>query len=483
MTESDFQPLIAWLELNPSWVFFAVLVIAFVESLALAGVIVPGVLLLFLVSALAGHLNLALEWLLLCGFIGAILGDGISFFLGHYFKDSLRGLWPFSRYPKTLKMGEDFFKKHGGKSVMIGRFVGPIRPVIPIVAGMLGMSHLRFSVFNGSSALIWAPFYILPGYLTGSAMHLVLPSNFYPAILSLTIALIIIALAFRFASLNLQQGTRVYKTVLNNKDQPGTEQAKRDEFPLASLSLFIFSSLFFTIWSYLVLKTNIVSAIDLSMSQLSENLRAMSPIVDQAITRVFVHLTLLGDEAFLYISFTILIGLMLYLRQYRASAMLVISGLSTAAITHFLKSIFSVARPEIVLSPPTSFAYPSGHSSGSVVFYGLIAAFIAQNLPHTKRWKSYLLLFVPMFLIAFSRVMLSVHWLTDVIGGITLGLAICGLSRVIYSFHASADRSKRRAILEEKRAIGITIAIWCLAIILCQSILLSDAMQKYQLQP
>ncbi|WP_369820160.1 DedA family protein, partial [Oleiphilus sp. HI0043] len=86
MTESDFQPLIAWLELNPNWVFVAVLLIAFIESLALAGVIVPGVLLLFLVSALAGHINLPIEWLLLSGFLGAILGDGISFFLGHYFK-------------------------------------------------------------------------------------------------------------------------------------------------------------------------------------------------------------------------------------------------------------------------------------------------------------------------------------------------------------------------------------------------------------
>ena len=262
MTESDFQPLIAWLELNPNWVFFAVLVIAFVESLALAGVIVPGVLLLFLVSALAGHINLAIELLLLSGFIGAILGDGVSFFLGHHFKDRLRSLWPFSRYPKTLQMGEQFFQKHGGKSVMLGRFIGPVRPVIPIVAGMLGMSQVRFAVFNASSALIWAPFYILPGYLTGSAIHFVLPDNFYPALFSFVGALFVITISFRYASLNLQHGSRLYDALLTKNTKANIDTASRTEFPLASLGLFIFSSVFFVIWSYFVLKTGLLGSID-----------------------------------------------------------------------------------------------------------------------------------------------------------------------------------------------------------------------------
>ncbi|KZZ07333.1 hypothetical protein A3749_15640, partial [Oleiphilus sp. HI0078] len=333
MTESDFQPLIAWLELNPNWVFVAVLLIAFIESLALAGVIVPGVLLLFLVSALAGHINLPIEWLLLSGFLGAILGDGISFFLGHYFKDSLRNIWPFSRYPKTLQSGERFFHKHGGKSVMLGRFIGPIRPVIPIVAGMLGMSQTRFTVFNALSATIWAPFYILPGYLTGSAVHLVLPSNFYPALFSLIAALLIITLSFRYASLNLQHGSRIYAALLRNNKSQNTS-SKDYEFPLASLSLFIGSSLFFIIWSFLVLRTGLLSQLDASVLQLGAELRNISTFVSDISSRIFIHLTLLGDEKFLYASFITLIALMLYLRQFRASTLLVISGLSTAAITH-----------------------------------------------------------------------------------------------------------------------------------------------------
>ncbi len=483
MTESDFQPLIAWLELKPSWVFIAVLLISFIESLALAGVVVPGVLLLFLVSALAGHINLPIEWLLLSGFLGAILGDGLSFFLGHYFRDSLRAIWPFSRYPKTLKMGEDFFHKHGGKSVMLGRFIGPVRPVIPIVAGMLGMSQTRFSIFNAASAVIWAPFYILPGYLTGSAVHLVLPSNFYPALFSLVLALLVIALSFRYASLNLQDGSRIYNTLLNNSNPKTSSLQNKHEFPLASLTLFIASTLFFIVWSFLLLRTSILSQVDSSVLQLGANLREMNPLVSDIASRAFIHLTLLGDEKFLYASFILLISLLLYLRQYRASSLLVISGLSTAAITHLLKAIFSIARPELVLSPPLSFAYPSGHSSGSTVFYGLIAAFIAQNMPSRQRWKYYLLFFVPMFLIAFSRVMLSVHWLSDIIGGIALGLAICGISRVIYSPHQYHDSVKRRASSSEKRAIIVALSLWGITMLAYQAHFFPTALQAYELKP
>ena len=207
----------------------------------------------------------------------------------------------------------------------------------------------------------------------------------------------------------------------------------------------------------------------------------MPTILAEFGTHAFIHLTLLGNEGFLYISFIILISLMLYLRQNRAAILLIGSGLSTAAITHFLKASFMVARPEIVLVPPTSFAYPSGHSSGSTVFYGLIAAFVAQTMAKNQRWKCYLLFFVPMALIALSRVMLSVHWFSDVIGGVLLGLMICGLSRTIYSRYISIDRLNLREANEIKRATVIATFAWLLAGILFQFTFFEQALVDYQL--
>lgn len=482
MSEADFQPLVAWLQAHPNWVFISVLLISFIESLALAGVIVPGVLLLFLVSAVAGHLDLPLSLILLAGFLGAILGDGISFFLGHYYKDSLRRIWPFSRYPKTLKLGEDFFAKHGGKSVVLGRFIGPVRPVIPIVAGMLGMSQLRFSVFNALSAVAWAPFYILPGYLTGSAIHLELPDNFYSVLISFVSALIVLALLFRYASLKLQKGAALYTSLLPS--QPATSQAnspKSDGYPLASLVLFIIAFFAFIIWSVLLTQAQLLQTIDQTVLQLSLSLSDIHPLFSKLSTTFFIHLTLLGDEGFLYISFTILVALMLYLGRYRAGLLLILSGLSTAAITHGLKAAFMIPRPDVVMTAPDSFAYPSGHSSGATVLYGLIAAFIAEQISQHQRWKCYLLFSLPMLGIALSRVMLNVHWLSDIVGGILLGLTICGASRFIYGKYPGKQPDQSIEKSTQIKALSIALIAWLLATAAYQAIFFGEAFLAYQM--
>jgi undecaprenyl-diphosphatase len=69
-----------------------------------------------------------------------------------------------------LRNGEAFFYRHGGKSVLFGRFVGPVRPVIPVVAGMLGMGPAHFAVLNVLSAIGWALVYILPGVFFGTSL-------------------------------------------------------------------------------------------------------------------------------------------------------------------------------------------------------------------------------------------------------------------------------------------------------------------------
>ena len=170
MDLTTIQPFLDWLNAHPDWVAWAIILIAFLESLALAGVIVPGVVMLFGVAAIAGSGVLGLWPALACAFIGAILGDGISFLLGKHFKDSIKTKWPFRDHPYWVQDGELFFAKHGGKSIVIGRFVGPIRPVMPLVAGMMDMPSARFFTINVISALAWAPVYMLPGFAFGASL-------------------------------------------------------------------------------------------------------------------------------------------------------------------------------------------------------------------------------------------------------------------------------------------------------------------------
>ena len=184
MSSAWLNDLSAWLSLHPGWLATALFTTAFIESLAIAGIIVPGVAILFAVAVLAGETGMPLAEALLWAGLGAIAGDTASFGLGRLLQGRLTTAWPLSRYPKIIATGERFFKRHGGKSVIIGRFVGPVRPIIPLVAGALMMSWRRFLAFNIGSAVAWAPVYIFPGFLVGSALASDIrpPAHFYAVI-------------------------------------------------------------------------------------------------------------------------------------------------------------------------------------------------------------------------------------------------------------------------------------------------------------
>jgi len=162
--------LLEWFSANPHWIGLAVGLVAFAESLALVGLLVPGAAGMFAFGVLieAGSVDFWTVWL--WAITGAIAGDGISFWLGRRYGRQLMGLWPMRRYPNAMERGIRFFALHGGKSVVIGRFVGPVRPIIPAVAGMMGMARWRFAIANIGSALFWAPAYLLPGMVFSASL-------------------------------------------------------------------------------------------------------------------------------------------------------------------------------------------------------------------------------------------------------------------------------------------------------------------------
>ncbi len=468
MTAEHFQPLIDWFSAHPGWILWGLLLIAFVESLALAGIVVPGVVLLFLVAALAGSLAMPLEQVLLAGFVGAVLGDGISFYLGHYFKEHLHHRWPFSRYPKAMQAGERYFLRHGGKSVILGRFVGPIRPVMPLVAGMLGMPPWRFLAFNVGSALVWSPFYLLPGYLTGNAAHAIVPERFYTLLSALVILIFTFAILFRWLSLKLQKGSDWYEALAARRASSvwvhrcwialTKYQRGPSEFPLASLFLLASSLLFFSLWSTLTLAHGALATLDQHILDLTLALRSST------LDPYLIALTMIGDEAFLYCAFTLFIGVMILQGRPFAAVHLLVAGLSTAIITHALKYGFAVPRPELAQAGFSSYAYPSGHSSGATVLFGLAAAFLAQSTPQQRRWLVYLFFAAPILIIALTRVLLGVHWFSDIVGGISLGLVICAATRVCYSRYTVWQNDQRR-----KRDIWILaggITLWLVALLI-----------------
>lgn len=191
MIETFVQPLMDWVALHPNLAGFIIFLIAMIESLVIIGVFVPGAALLFGVGALIGMGTLELWPTLAWAAAGAIVGDGISFWLGYHYREQLHHIWPFKNHPKLFSRGEKFFHKHGGKSIAFGRFVGPIRAIVPTVAGMMAMSPLRFTIINILSALAWAPVYILPGAAFGTSLELASSVMMHLISLLLVIALFI----------------------------------------------------------------------------------------------------------------------------------------------------------------------------------------------------------------------------------------------------------------------------------------------------
>lgn len=163
---------VVFLSQNPEYIFITVFIVALCESLAVVGIIVPGVGLITAASIMAGNLQLDVFLLLVCAITGAFMGDVASFYLGRFFQPNLPNIWPFKQHPSWINNGHDFFARHGGKSIFFGRFIGPIRPFIPMVAGMMAMPQNYFMLLNGLSAIAWGLVYLLPSYYLGEQLNI-----------------------------------------------------------------------------------------------------------------------------------------------------------------------------------------------------------------------------------------------------------------------------------------------------------------------
>lgn len=462
MSADDFQALTDWLALYPQWLAVALFVTAFLESLALAGIVIPGVAILFAIAALAGQTAMPLGAALIWAGAGAVAGDGLSFALGRLFQGRLDRLWPLNRYPGLITKGEQFFRQHGGKGVIIGRFVGPVRPIIPLIAGAFLMPWRRFLAFNLSSVVGWAPVYVLPGYLVGSAMasDIQPPPHFYPVVaISLLILTAVYLLFVRF-QLGLGRGSRAYEWLANRMENYRTthhlwhlySSQRPDhvgEFPLPSLMLALASVALFILVSQLSLTTDVLMSYDRVAADWLAQLR--HPVLDG----VFVAITLLGDPAVL-VSGAFLAVLVLVFRGFYAAAFHVAGAvLITGLAVWLLKDATAVARPELVLQPPLSEAYPSGHATGITVLCSLLASFVARETRPGRRWQFYLICGVPLVLVSISRVYLGVHWLTDITAGVLLGLAISGLIRTSFSRYDNAPITLDSSLVAASMAWGV----------------------------
>ncbi len=165
----EFNEVILWLKDNPEWIALGVFGAAFIESFALIGVIIPGVVLLAVISGMAAS-TLSVFELVLIAYVASFLADILSFLLGTRISKSIDKLWPFNKYPNLLVQGRSFVKRFGILGVFVGKFIGPIRPLLPLTAGSLGMNFKYFLTVEIFSSFLWALLYTVPGYYAGKSI-------------------------------------------------------------------------------------------------------------------------------------------------------------------------------------------------------------------------------------------------------------------------------------------------------------------------
>jgi len=446
LTDAIVTPVLHWVQLHPGWSQMVVFLIALGESLAMVGLFVPGTVLMFGIGAVVATGSLAPWPTLGAAVAGAMAGDGISYLLGRHYHEGLARLWPFSRRPQWLQSSRAFFERHGGKSVLFGRFVGPMRPVVPMVAGMLSMPAGRFFLVNLISAALWAPAYLVPGILFGASVGLASEIATRLAVLLVGTVVVLWLIGWLvhrlYVYLQPRAGRAIGAMLRWGARHPllgGLTAAVLDpEHPeprgLSVLALVLLS----TAWAFAtivhaVARPSSLVYMDSAVSHAMRNLR--SPWSDH----VMVAVTSLGGPWAL-LGLALAIAAWLGWRHH------------WSALGHWLAAATFASGAPLLLSHlvPTEAwpgavrgSFPSGHTLRGTVLYGLLAVLTARELRPAWRWRAYAAAAVLVGAIALSRLYLGAERLSDVLGGLTLGLAWVALLGMAYRRHPAATVSPR----------------------------------------
>lgn len=464
MMTSLFSAVTGFIASHPHFAYAAVFVLALSESIPIIGVVVPGSAVILAISALVPSGVVTLWPLFIAATMGAIIGDGLSFWFGHRYHREILGVWPLNRYPELIARSEAFFSRHGDKSVFLARFTPGVRAFIPLVAGMLRMPARRFYAANVASALAWAPSHILPGVLIGASFGLLGAAAKPLAVLFviLVVALWAIMHAVRYA---LRRGIPLFmvgserlRIWASTRDTwPGRtllsllDPSRHEARALATLAILLIGAA----WLFFGILEDVVSGDPLVRTD-TAIYRALQDLRTTPGDSVMIAITELGDTA-VALPITVIVFLWLaWKRVWRTAAYWLVAIAGASALNTVIKAALHRTRPgELFYSGWSAFSFPSGHSTVNVVLYGFLAFLIAREVRPAWRLPVALGAASLTLLIAFSRLYLGAHWLSDVIGGLAFGTAWLALLGLTYLHHQS-----------ERIEPGGLLVVGCVALVL-----------------
>jgi membrane protein DedA with SNARE-associated domain len=150
------QDTVDFVRTNQAWAVPVVFALAFGESLAFISLLIPAWGALVAIGALIGSSGIKFWPIWVSASLGAAFGDWLSYWIGLKLEHTVAHVWPLSRHPDLIPRGEIFMKKWGIPGIFIGRFFGPLRASVPLIAGIFEMPFWRFQLANFTSAFVWA---------------------------------------------------------------------------------------------------------------------------------------------------------------------------------------------------------------------------------------------------------------------------------------------------------------------------------------
>jgi membrane protein DedA with SNARE-associated domain len=436
-----FDSVVAWIGAHPVAAGGLVFLVAFCDALAVIGIVVPALPLLFAVGALVGLGHISGPYALACAALGALLGDALSFWIGHRWGLQLREHVLFRRYPQLLARGEALFRRHGTKGIVIARFVGAVRPFVPAVAGMLRMPLRRYLPASAFAAVAWAAVFLAPGWIFGASYDAV-AAVADRLVLVLLALLAVLALAWAVVLYSWRWFARHADALLArllrwSRAHPLLGRYARaliDPNRPESASLALLAACLVAIgWAWFALLAMVLAhggplVADWTVYSAMSSLR--NPLAD----RMMAGLASLGDLAVLLPACTLAMAWLLWRRRWMAAAHWLAALAFGLVLTSVLDAWIDMPAPPGALH---GFGFPSFAVTMSTIAYGFFAVLVARELPGRNRVWPYLVGGAVVTAIGFARLYLGAHWLSDVVGGALLGIVWLLVLGLAYRSHVA----------------------------------------------
>ncbi|HEX5527615.1 MAG TPA: bifunctional DedA family/phosphatase PAP2 family protein [Solirubrobacterales bacterium] len=431
-----------------AWTYLLVGVFAFAETGAFVGLVVPGETVMLLGGAVAGQGAISIYLLIAVAWFAAWLGDTTSFFLGRRLG---RG-FVMTHGPSVgisnerFEKVEDYFDRHGGKTIFIGRFISLVRAFAPFIAGSSGMRYRAFVPYSILGTGLWASAHILIGYFFSRSIETAGKYAAKGAFLLATLIVVVAGTIFLYRHFRVERNRAAavrwmerhvatrWLVTLGRRYSPQLRFLWDRVTPGGTFGL-EFTSLMATLAVALFVLVAYAVVIghepgptpgDETAAEIAGNLQA------HFLTSIAKAITFLGSGGFTW-ALTALCAALLAWRRRWAEFWVLLAGMTITQIGIVeIKDAVARPRPPEPLVATSGYSYPSGHAAHSVIYVWLAVTIVLRLRPGMARAAAVVTAGIVLTaLVGLSRVYLGVHYLSDVSGGWALGAAAFSLCAAV----------------------------------------------------